>query len=86
MSVEPKPRGNVVNYFEGNGDRDRTLSKESGYWTSLGLTNDGAPNIYITVNGMRMKVEADEVFDEDFVDFNSVVIEALGNYRIWLRE
>jgi hypothetical protein len=86
MAITAKPRGNVVNYYSGNTDRtiDRSDNK---YWISLSITNDdNTNNLTITVNNMIITVKAGETFDEDFEDFDSVIIQTNVNYRIWLRE
>jgi len=81
MAVGYKQRGNVVNYYENSGSL--TLNKSSRDWISLMITNDdGTNNLTITVNGLAMIVKPGETIDEDFEDFNSVIISANGNYRI----
>lgn len=84
MAIIPKERGNIVNYYENMGTR--TFNKDNEYWISLMLTNDGTSNIILIINNMTITVKAGETLDEDFVDFNTVSIQATGNYRLWLRE
>lgn len=88
MSIGYKPRGNVVNYDSGN--TDKTITKSTGMWISLLITNDAvvnsSNNLTIKVNDIIMTVKPGETMDEDFENFNRVVITATNSYRIWLRE
>ena len=88
MAIGYKPRGNVVNYFSDN--VNRTITKLNGKWISLVITNDAVVNssndLTININGIIMTVKPGETMDEDFADFNEVIIVATDNYRIWLRE
>lgn len=86
MAIAPKPRGNIIDYFENN---NRDLSKNNGYWKSLCVTNDDTRDLHISLNGMTFKIKAGETFDDDFEDFNYISIGVLGSnalYRLWLRE
>jgi hypothetical protein len=83
MSIIPKSRGNVINYYSGN--TNNTINKSSGSWISLLITNDGASNLSIIVNNITMIIKPGETLDEDFIDFNTVQIITNVSYRIWLR-
>jgi hypothetical protein len=85
MSITAKPRGNIVNYYTGNGDRTYTNSSDNP-WVSLMITNDGVSDLIVTVNSMPITIKASETFDEDFVDFDTVVIAASDSYRILMRQ
>lgn len=84
MAIIPKERGNIVNYYENMGTK--TFNKDNENWISLMLTNDGTSNIILIINNMTITVKAGETLDEDFVDFNTISIQATENYRLWLRE
>lgn len=86
MGITPKPRGNIVDYYEDN--KNRILSKnDSNKWISLLIVNDSTTNdLTIKVNDIIMTIKANESFDEDFEDFNFVEIKAVDYYRVWLRE
>lgn len=82
MSYTPKPRGNIVESYEGIGDHVLTTNN---YWLGLAINNDSQNDIIIIINNISIKVKANETFDDDFEDFSRIEIQASGNYRIVLR-
>jgi hypothetical protein len=81
--LEPKQRGNVLNYYSGNSNATHT--KSTGEWISLLLTNDGSSNLTYTVNNITQTLLPGDIIDEDFGNFNSIIINTTVNYRLWLR-
>jgi hypothetical protein len=84
MSITPKPRGNIVNYYTGSSNIQ--YIKNTGSWISLMISNDGLSSLTVNVNNIVYTINAGEVFDEDFEDFTDVDITTTVNYRLWLRE
>lgn len=79
-----KPNGNIVDYKSGS--TTATHTKSSGNWLSLMIINDSTTtSLTITVNSMTMTIKAGEVFDDVFVDFNTVTVTTTVAYRLWLR-
>lgn len=84
MSNAPKPRGNVVNYYEG--DTITTISRDEGYWIGLSITNDDSIDLEFALNDIRITVKPNEIFEDDFVDFQSLTINTNTAYRLALKE
>jgi hypothetical protein len=80
----PKPEGNISDYYEGSADR--VVTRSSGGWLSLMISNDGASSLTINVGGIIQTIKAGEVFDDNFPSFRSVSIVSTVEYRLWLRE
>jgi hypothetical protein len=90
MSFNPKPGGDVKDYFSGNSNN--TYNKEEDYWWSLSIANDGSSSLTFTVhnpessdNDVTITVLAGEGFNDMFTDFNRITVNATDNYRLALR-
>lgn len=83
MSNIPKPRGNIINSYEGS--VATSYSIQNRWWLSLAIYNDGSGDLTFTVNGLTITVAAGEVFDDDFEDFNQISINSDQAYRLVLR-
>ena len=83
MSFNPKPGGDVKDYFAGNAVI--VHSKAEDYWWGLSIINDGAGDLIFTVNNVRITVASGEAFSDNFADFNSISIDTAMAYRLVLR-
>ena len=84
MSVIPKPRGIVTNAYSGSSDE--TYNNSSNYpWIGLNISNDGGSDLTFQVNCLTLTVKSGETFDDDFSDFNSIIINSTVAYRLVLR-
>lgn len=82
-TLTPKPNGNVIDYYSGS--VVTTITKSSGNWIGLSITNDDIIDLTFTVNGLTITVKVNEVFDDNFVDFNTISINTNTSYRLALR-
>jgi uncharacterized membrane protein len=93
MSFTPKPRGNVIfssNVTNQTDSNTETNSDSNQPWLSVSIYNTGSNNINLTINDVLIVIAANETFDDDFEDFDSVVIEPSTSdqaisYRLTLR-
>jgi len=92
MAGSIKPRGNVVfsANIEDQTDTNTETNSSDNAWLSLSIYNKGVNNLNLTVNNILIVVSANETFDDDFVDFNSVNIapsvdEQEISYRLVIR-
>lgn len=74
--------GNVKDYWTGTANVTKTFTSPRN---SLLLSNDGASDVSVTINGMTIVVKPTEVFDERFDEFASVTIATTSIYRAWAR-
>ena len=76
MSIIPKQRGNVI--FSANRTNQTDINVETNQtenlWKSLSIFNTGTNNLTFIVNGILIVVNANEIFDDDFEDFNLIDI------------
>lgn len=90
MAYTPKSSGNIVfsanvdNTIGGGIERNSSINP----WKSLLIYNTGENDIHLTINNILVIVSPDEVFDDDFEDFNEIEIgpsETLISYRLYCR-
>jgi hypothetical protein len=77
MAGSIKPRGNVVfsANVESQTDANTETNSTDNAWLSLSVYNNGVNDLNLTVNNILIVISANETFDDDFEDFNSVRIE-----------
>lgn len=79
-----KPIGKTVkDAFSGNATVTKTYGTAK---TGILLTNDGASDVTMTVNGLTNTIKPTEVFDMLFDPFTSVTITTTSAYRAWISE
>lgn len=81
--ITPKPEGNVSHSY--NGNENKIYSRDNGYWVGLSIANDGLSSLDFSLNGIRVTVNAGEVFEDNFAGFQSISIETTVAYRLVLR-
>lgn len=69
----------IRDYVEDN--ITKTFDYNNGI-TSLIIYNDADTDLFVTVNGIRIRVLANDVFGGIFERFKTFDIEATGDYRI----
>ena len=81
--IAPKPSGNVINYYQNEGSV--TFQKDTGYWVSLMITNDGASDLQIVINNLTITIKSGETLNEDLELWNKIypiIEEVLGEESI----
>jgi hypothetical protein len=76
-NIIPKPAGNVLYSKTRTNITEATIeSKETEFnWLSLSIINDGANPLEISLNDLRIRVNANEEKTDNFEAFDSVQVE-----------
>lgn len=72
----------VEEYFEGSGSQTYTFSEPVEDFV---ITNDGADDLTIEINGITITVKGGEAFEDSFKRFTDVVITGSTPYRAYGR-
>jgi hypothetical protein len=75
-------RGRAEQPFSGSTNITKTFTNPC---TSFVISNDGASDLTITINGASWVIKGGEVFDEDFAPFKQVAIVTAVPYRAYVR-